>query len=74
MEVRKILGNIILHNGNHAIAKLANGHYAVGNLHKGNSVPVSEQFHDFDKAFKYWYETLYMLTLHELHPQAHSVQ
>lgn len=66
MEVRKILGNIVLKNGNHAIAKLANGYYAVGNMFHGKRVSGLEQFHDFDKAFEHWYDSLQTIPLSEL--------
>lgn len=58
MTVRKILGNINLPQGNHAVAKLDNGRYAVGNLSYGKTIPVDSQFPDLDSAFAYWSKEL----------------
>lgn len=58
MTVRKILGSIVLPHGNHAVAKLSNGRYAVGNLKYGNVVAAPEQFPDLDAAFAHWRKTM----------------
>ena len=56
MQVRKILGGIALATGSHAIAKLTNGRYAVGDMSHGKTVPEHEQLEHFDAAFDLWLE------------------
>ncbi len=54
MTVRKILGSINLPQGNHAVAKLDNGQYAVGDLCYGKTISMESQFPDLDSAFAHW--------------------
>ena len=59
MTVRKILGSIRLPQGNHSLAKLENGSYAVGNISFGRQIPDIAQFPDLDTAFLHWRGALY---------------
>lgn len=59
MTVRKILGSIKLPQGNHSVAKLDNGCYAVGNISYGRHIPDTAQYPDLDTAFTHWREALY---------------
>ena len=54
MQIRKILGSMIIAGRKHAIAKLANGCYAVGTIVYGKKIPESEHVADFDTAFDLW--------------------
>ncbi len=54
MHVRKILGSIVVAGHHHAIAKLTNGSYAVGNVSHGKKVPENEHIADFDTAVDLW--------------------
>lgn len=51
-EVRLILGCVESGQLRHAIAKLTNGLYAVGNLYVGQKIARSEQFDNIDLAFQ----------------------
>jgi len=64
MTVRKILGKVDHKQGNHAVAKLSNGQYAVGNIRFGRCAANSNLFDDFDQAFAYWVETLHQIPTH----------
>jgi hypothetical protein len=65
MLIKKILGSLTLKHGNLAIAKLANGYYAVGNLFYGKDVKEDEQINDFDHAFEKWSDTIDALPVSE---------
>lgn len=65
MIIKKILGSLTLKHGNLAIAKLANGYYAVGNLFYGKDVKENEQIGDFNHAFEKWSDTIETLPVSE---------
>ncbi len=58
MQVKIVLGAVVFSDRKHAIAKLSNGRYAVGQLSPGMRVAENEQFECLDSAFDHWYATL----------------
>lgn len=58
MEVKLMLGSVEFRDRQHAIAKLSNGRYAVGQLYPGKRIVANEQFDCLDSAFDHWYMTL----------------
>lgn len=58
MRIRKILGRVVKEHVNHCVAKLENGHYAVGQLTVGQTVEIGAQFETLDAAFEHWLVTL----------------
>jgi hypothetical protein len=61
-QIRKILGGAVIEHVSHSVAKLENGHYAVGQLAVGQSVETGVQFETLDAAFDHWLATLPMHT------------
>lgn len=58
MRIRKILGTVVQGHINHSVAKLENGHYAVGHLTLGQIVKMENQFETLDTAFEHWLAVL----------------
>ncbi len=67
MTVRKILGKVDHKYGNHAVAKLECGRYAVGNIRVGRHAKNADVFNDFDQAFDHWVKVLRKIPADELH-------
>ena len=65
MQVKVVLGSMELVDRKHAIAKLTNGRYALGQLSPGMRVAENEQFDCLDAAFDHWCETFPAVASHQ---------
>ena len=54
MQVRKILGGVVIDQMSHSIAKLEDGKYAVGKLQVGQRVQPDAQFGSLSAAYDHW--------------------
>lgn len=59
MQISRILANVSTPQGKQAIAVLANGRYAVGDLSTASDIPDHEQFEDFKLALYKWYDAVH---------------
>ncbi|MBI3523653.1 MAG: hypothetical protein HY066_03875 [Betaproteobacteria bacterium] len=60
MQVRKILGGVVIDQGKHCIAKLENGKYAVGEFGPGQNVLPEAQFGTLNAAYDHWLQLALM--------------